>query len=44
MYAVNGTEIETYGIKMLTLDFGLRREFQFSFIVAKIVKCIDGVP
>lgn len=42
LYAANGTEIETYGIKMLTLDLGLRREFQWPFIVAKINKGILG--
>ncbi|UYV68207.1 hypothetical protein LAZ67_5003385 [Cordylochernes scorpioides] len=26
LYAANGSEIETYGIKILTLDLGLRRE------------------
>ncbi|GBM01672.1 hypothetical protein AVEN_271927-1 [Araneus ventricosus] len=27
LYAANGTEISTYGIKMLNLDLGLRRDF-----------------
>lgn len=42
LYAANGTEIPTYGIKVLTLDLGLRRPFQWPFIVAKVTKGIIG--
>ncbi|XP_035230248.1 uncharacterized protein LOC118202199 [Stegodyphus dumicola] len=42
LYAANGTEIPTYGIKILTLNLGLRREFQFPFILAKVDKAIIG--
>ncbi|UYV80583.1 K02A2.6-like, partial [Cordylochernes scorpioides] len=35
LYAANGSEIETYGVKILTLDLGLRRGFQWPFVVAK---------
>ena len=43
LYAANGTEIPTYGIKMLTLDLGLRRQFQWPFVIAKVSKGILGV-
>ncbi|GBN66776.1 Transposon Ty3-I Gag-Pol polyprotein [Araneus ventricosus] len=36
LYAANGTEIPTYGVKTLTLDLGLRRAFQWNFIMAKV--------
>ncbi|GBL86812.1 hypothetical protein AVEN_96045-1 [Araneus ventricosus] len=42
LYSANGTEISTYGIKMLNLDLGLHRDFQFPFIIADITKCILG--
>ncbi|GFU12524.1 transposon Ty3-I Gag-Pol polyprotein [Nephila pilipes] len=42
LFAANGTEIPTYGIKMLKVDLGLRREFLFPFIIAKISKGILG--
>lgn len=42
LYAANGTQIPTYGIKTLTLDLGLRRAFQWPFIVAKVSKGIIG--
>lgn len=42
LYAANGTEIPTYGIKVLTIDLGLRRSFQWPFIIAKINKGIIG--
>ncbi|GBN11100.1 Transposon Ty3-I Gag-Pol polyprotein [Araneus ventricosus] len=38
LYAANGTEISTYGIKMLNLDLGLPRDFQFPFIIADVTK------
>ncbi|GFW84476.1 hypothetical protein TNCV_212801 [Trichonephila clavipes] len=38
----NGTEIPTYGIKVLNIDLGLRREFLFPFIIAKVSKGILG--
>ncbi|GBO35997.1 Transposon Ty3-I Gag-Pol polyprotein, partial [Araneus ventricosus] len=38
LYAANGTEISTYGIKMLNLDLGLRRDLQFPFIIADVTK------
>ncbi|GBN40108.1 Transposon Ty3-I Gag-Pol polyprotein [Araneus ventricosus] len=42
LYAANGTEISTYGINMLNLDLGLRRDFQFPFIIADVTKGILG--
>ncbi|GFW93160.1 retrovirus-related Pol polyprotein from transposon 17.6 [Trichonephila clavipes] len=42
LYAANGTEIPTYGLKILTLDLGLRRPFQWPFIIAKVERGIIG--
>ncbi|GFW22538.1 transposon Ty3-I Gag-Pol polyprotein [Trichonephila clavipes] len=42
LYAANGTEIPTFGIKILTLDLGLRRPFQWSFTIAKAKRRIIG--
>lgn len=42
LYAANGTPIETYGQKMLTMNLGLRRRFQWPFIVADVTKPIIG--
>ncbi|GFX73369.1 transposon Ty3-G Gag-Pol polyprotein [Trichonephila clavipes] len=42
LYAANGSEIPTFGHKILTLNLGLRCEFQFPFIIAKVDKGIIG--
>ncbi|GFY09724.1 transposable element Tcb1 transposase [Trichonephila clavipes] len=42
LFAANGTEIPAYGIKVLNIDLGLRREFLFPFIIAKVSKGILG--
>ncbi|GFU97786.1 retrovirus-related Pol polyprotein from transposon opus [Trichonephila clavipes] len=42
LYAANGTEIPTYGLKILTLDLGLKRPFQWPFIIAKVKRGIIG--
>ncbi|GFT69874.1 transposon Ty3-G Gag-Pol polyprotein [Trichonephila clavipes] len=42
LYAANGIEIPTYGLKILTLDLGLRRPFQWPFIIAKVKRGIIG--
>ncbi|GFX76403.1 transposon Ty3-G Gag-Pol polyprotein [Trichonephila clavipes] len=42
LYAANGTEIPTYGLKILTLDLSLRRPFQWPFIIAKVKRGIIG--
>ncbi|GBM73446.1 Transposon Ty3-I Gag-Pol polyprotein [Araneus ventricosus] len=38
LYAANGTENSTYGIKVLNLDLGSRRDFQFPFIITDVTK------
>ncbi|GFT45650.1 peptidase A2 domain-containing protein [Trichonephila clavipes] len=42
LYAANGPEIPTYGLKILTLDLGLRRPFQWPFIISKVKRGIIG--
>ncbi|XP_035210731.1 uncharacterized protein LOC118185052 [Stegodyphus dumicola] len=42
LYAANGTEIPTFGSKVLTVDLGLRRPFQWPFVVAKVNRGILG--
>ncbi|GFW27021.1 hypothetical protein TNCV_1378591 [Trichonephila clavipes] len=42
LYAANCAEIPTYGLKILTLDLGLRRPFQWPFIIAKVKRGIIG--
>ncbi|XP_055308133.1 uncharacterized protein LOC129572209 [Sitodiplosis mosellana] len=42
LFAANGSLIKTYGNKLLTIDFGLRREFTFRFIIADVTKPILG--
>lgn len=42
LFAANGTAIPTYGIRTLTLDLGLRRQFQWPFVIAKVNKGILG--
>lgn len=41
--AANGTTIETYGYVQFNLDFGLRRDFVWRFLVADVTKAIIGV-
>ena len=36
--AANGSPIATYGFKALTLDLGLRRAFQWNFVIADVAK------
>ncbi|XP_076384453.1 uncharacterized protein LOC143263180 [Megalopta genalis] len=43
LFAANGSEITTFGTTTLTLDFGLRREFTWRFVVASVSKPIIGV-
>lgn len=43
LYAANGTIIPTYGFAHISLDFGLRREFTWRFVVAKVTKPIVGI-
>lgn len=42
LQAVNGTPIKTYGQRPLTVDFGLRRRFQYLFWIADIKYAILG--
>ena len=42
LHAANGTTIGTYGQKSLTLDLGLRRRFQWIFVVADVQTPIIG--
>lgn len=43
LYAANGTEIKTYGTKLLNLDLNLRRKFSWSFVIADVNQPIIGV-
>ncbi|XP_047122137.1 uncharacterized protein LOC124805614 [Schistocerca piceifrons] len=42
LYAANGSEIKTYRSKLLTIDLGLKRKIEWSFIVAEVSKGISG--
>lgn len=41
--AANGSSIETFGSKLFKIDLGLRREFEFPFLLANISHPIIGV-
>lgn len=43
LFAANGTQIPTYGTKLLTLNLNLRRNFSWPFIVADVTQPIIGV-
>jgi hypothetical protein len=42
LFAANGTIVHTYGCITLRLDFGLRREFSWRFVVADVTGPIIG--
>lgn len=42
LYAANGTEIKTFGIKTLTLDLQMRRPYRWTFIIAAVNQPILG--
>lgn len=42
LYAANGTVINTYGEKTLTMDLGLRRPFRWTFVIADVLTPILG--
>lgn len=42
LYAANGTEIKTYGVKTMELDFNLRRPYRWSFVLADVKQPILG--
>lgn len=43
LIAANGSVINTYGTMNLNLNFGLRRNFQWRFIIADVTKPIIGI-
>lgn len=43
LFAANGTKIKTYGQKLLKLDLGLRRAFDWPFVIADVNKPIIGI-
>lgn len=42
LYAANGSKIETYGEKLLTLNIGLQRTLSWPFVIAKVKYPILG--
>lgn len=42
LYAANGSEIETFGVKTLTLNLGLRRPYRWTFVIADVKQPILG--
>lgn len=42
LFAANGTPIDTYGQRQITLHLGLRRQFKWKFIVADVTRSIIG--
>lgn len=42
LFAANGTRIPSYGHKHITLNLGLRRQFPWPFVIAKVSKPILG--
>ena len=42
LQAVNKTSIATYGRRLLSLDFGLRRKFSFIFVIADVSTALLG--
>ncbi|GBP40882.1 hypothetical protein EVAR_88943_1 [Eumeta japonica] len=42
LYAANGTEIKTYGLKTLVVYLGLRRLFRWTFVIADVKQPIIG--
>lgn len=42
LYAANDSVINTYGRRLMCIDFGLRRVFKYSFIVADVTSPIIG--
>jgi cleavage and polyadenylation specificity factor subunit 1 len=43
LQAANGSTISTYGERLITLDLGLRRRFQWLFLIADVKSPIIGV-
>lgn len=42
LYAANGTQIKTYGVKTLVLDLKLRRPYTWDFVIADVKQPILG--
>lgn len=42
LYAVNGTPIKTYGEKLIALNLGLHRQYNWKFIIANVSMAILG--
>lgn len=42
LYAANGSTIRTYGKKILAINFGLRRQFDWQFVIADVTRPIIG--
>ncbi|XP_018375211.1 PREDICTED: uncharacterized protein LOC108768977 [Trachymyrmex cornetzi] len=42
LYAVNGSQVKTYGRKLLTLDLGIRRPITWQFTVADVSRPVIG--
>lgn len=42
LYAANGTPIKVYGTKIISIDFGLRRQMDWEFVIADVTKPIIG--
>lgn len=42
LYAANGSVIKTFGTKIMTLDFSLRRPYKWLFIIAEVTQPILG--
>lgn len=42
IFAANGSSIRTFGQKIMHIDFGLRRNFSWTFIIADVTKPIIG--
>lgn len=42
LYAANGSQIHTYGTKLVDIELGLRRHFQWRFVIADVSTSIIG--
>lgn len=42
LFAANGSTIKTYGVRHMTLNLGLRRDFKWEFIVSGVTRPILG--
>lgn len=43
LYAANGTQIQTHGVRMIQANIGLRRAFPWKFIIANVKQPIIGL-